>query len=398
MGKIINRTVILLGLISLFTDLASEMLYPVLPLYLETIGFGVLGIGILEGIAEATAGLSKGFFGQWSDRLGKRRPFVQWGYGISALAKPIMALFTQPVWILFTRTLDRVGKGIRTGARDSLLSAAATPTTKARVFGFHRALDTTGAALGPLLALLFLWYYPGEYRWLFALAVVPGLIAILATLLLKDPSRPTALYVSKPGFFEFMRYLKSANSDYRRLLVGLVAFALINSSDMFLLLLLKDSGYSDVIIIGYYVFYNLIYALAAYPFGVLADRIGLKSVFVGGLGCFMLVYISLPFASGTAILITLFAVYGLFAAATDGVAKAWIANLIPQAEMGTAVGAFSALTSIATLLASSGAGIIWYFFGAWHLFMTTALLALIVVFYFLRLPDVISRNTSTNGQ
>jgi MFS family permease len=378
---LLTKTVLLLGLISLFTDLASEMLYPVLPLYLESIGFGVFGIGLLEGVAEATAGLSKGFFGQWSDRIGRRRPFVQWGYGISAVAKPLMAAFPHPLWVLFARTVERLGKGIRTGGRDALLSAEARPDTRARVFGFHRAMDTTGAALGPLLALLFLWYYPGQYRWLFVLAIVPGALAILATLWLREaPATPEVR--PRPGFLEFLRYVRTASPAYRRLLYGLIAFALINSSDLFLLLLLKELGLSDTAVIGWYVYYNLIYALAAYPLGSLADRLGVRPTFLFGLACFVLVYGLLPWATDWYWFAGLFLLYGLFAAATEGIAKAWIASTSSNTEMGTAIGTYTALGSLASLLASSLAGAIWYAFGANALFAATALAAAGVWIYF----------------
>lgn len=387
--KIITRTVLLLGVVSLFTDVASEMLYPVMPLYLESIGFSVAGIGILEGIAAATAGLSKGYFGQWSDRIGRRLPFVQIGYGISALAKPLMAAWTATAWVLFARTSERLGKGIRTGARDALLSAEATPETKARVFGFHRSMDTTGAAIGPLLALLFLWLYPGQYRLLFLLAVVPGVLALVATLLLKERPQPR-LAKDRPGLLQFFTYFKTSGPEYRRLNVGLTAFALINSSDIFLLLLLKDLGLSDTALIGWYIFYNLIYAIAAYPFGSLADRYGPKRVFIGGLLIFALVYGCLPLATSTWMFAVLFALYGLYAAATEGVAKAWISRVSPETEMGTATGTYGAFESLAALFASSVAGVVWLAFGPSVLFLVTAVLTLAIAYYFMRLKDPIA--------
>ncbi len=389
---LLSRTVVLLGIVSLFTDLASEMLYPVMPLYLESIGFSIAGIGLLEGLAEATAGLSKGFFGQWSDRIGRRLPFVRFGYGLSALTKPLMAAFTAPAWVFFARTTERLGKGIRTGGRDAMLSGEATPETRGRVFGFHRALDTLGAALGPLVALAFLYYYPGQYRLLFLLAVIPGLLAIVSTLMLSERPSPVSTGTTRPGFLEFLRYLRAAPVAVRRLLGGLIAFALINSSDLFLLILLRELGLSDVAVIGWYVFYNLVYALAAYPFGGLADRYGVKPVFVAGLTVFALVYAALPFATDWWSFLLLFGGYGCYAAATEGVAKAWIARLVPQTKMGTATGAYGALGSLATLVASSGAGLIWYAYGAGVLFGGTAFLALLLAGYFLTLPTEHSSN------
>ena len=160
--KFLTRNIWILSLVSLFTDIASEMLYPIMPLYLKSIGFSIIFIGILEGLAEATAGLSKGYFGNWSDNIGKRLPFIQLGYGLSALAKPLMAIFQYPLWVFSIRTLDRLGKGVRTGARDALLSDETTPEFKGRVFGFHRSLDTLGAVLGPSLAFLYLIFIPSN--------------------------------------------------------------------------------------------------------------------------------------------------------------------------------------------------------------------------------------------
>lgn len=157
--KIINRTVLILSLVSLLADVASEMLYPVIPVYLKEIGFSVLLIGILEGVANFTAGLSKGYFGKMSDEKGLRLPFIRLGYFLSAISKPMMAAFAYPLWIFFARTMDRLGKGIRTAPRDALLSQNATPQTKARVFGFHRSMDTIGAAIGPMIALLLFFLF-----------------------------------------------------------------------------------------------------------------------------------------------------------------------------------------------------------------------------------------------
>lgn len=241
------------------------MLYPIMPIYLKSIGFSIVLIGILEGIAEATAGLSKGYFGKLSDSSGKRVPFVQIGYALSTLSRPMMAMFTFPVWIFLARTLDRFGKGIRTGARDAILSEEATPQTKGKVFGFHRSMDTFGAVLGPALALLYLYYYPEDYKTLFFIAFLPGLCAVLAALLLKDKTATVAKQKSSTPFFSFLKYWNVSPPAYRKLVFGLLLFTLFNSSDVFLLLKAKEEGLNDTMIIGVYIFYNLIYALFAFP-------------------------------------------------------------------------------------------------------------------------------------
>lgn len=378
----ITRTVWVLSLVSLLTDMASEMLYPVMPFYLESIGFSILLIGVLEGMAEAIAGLSKGYFGKLSDHKGKRVPFVQIGYAFSAISKPLMAVTVYPLWVFFARTLDRLGKGIRTGARDALLSDEATPATKARVFGFHRSMDTLGAVAGPSLALVYLYFYPGQYRTMFLLAFIPGFLAIVLTYLLKEKPKPAQPHTQKISFFYFFRYWKEAPVAYRQLVVGLLIFALINSSDVFLLLRIRQAGLSDVQAIGAYIFYNLIYALAAYPFGILADRIGVKRVFLIGLILFCIVYAGMIVVNTLPGFVFLFFIYGLFAAATEGVAKAWISNITPATETATAIGTYTGFQSICALLASSLTGWIWFQFGAGMAFGITAATTLLLLLYF----------------
>ena len=200
--KIINRTVWILSLVSLFADVASEMLYPVIPIYLKEIGFSILLIGILEGVVNFTAGLSKGYFGKRSDEKGVRLPFIKWGYFLSAVSKPMMAVSTFPLWIFFTRTVDRLGKGLRTAARDALLSQNATPQTKARVFGFHRSMDTLGAAIGPAIALLLLVLFPNRYQLIFLIAFIPWLVSTALIFLLSERNKPVST-LGRGNFFPF---------------------------------------------------------------------------------------------------------------------------------------------------------------------------------------------------
>ncbi len=385
--KYITKTVWILSLVSLFTDAASEMLYPVLPIYLKSIGFSMMLIGILEGVAEATAGLSKGYFGKMSDISGKRVPFVQLGYALSALSKPLMALFTWPLWVFFARTADRFGKGIRTGARDALLSEEATPQTKGKVFGFHRSMDTVGAVIGPALALLYLFFYPEDYKTLFFIAVIPGLLAVFTSFSLgKRKSLPGKEKALKTPFFSFLKYWKQSPPNYQKLVVGLLIFALFNSSDVFLLLKAKESGLSDSLVIGLYIFYNLVYAIFAFPMGILADKMGLKSIFIFGLFIFSLVYFGMAMTSNLWIFIGLFFLYGLYAASTEGISKAWISNIIPKNEVATAIGTYSAFQSICAMLASALTGFIWMYFGAEVAFYSTAFVSFMVIVYMIFVP------------
>jgi MFS family permease len=381
--KTITRTVLILSLVSLFTDVSSEMLYPVIPIYLGSIHFSVLLIGVLEGFAEAVAGLSKGYFGKLSDNLGRRLPFVQLGYSLSALSKPMMALFTLPAWIFSARSLDRLGKGIRTSARDALLSDEATPETKGKVFGFHRGMDTLGAVIGPGIALLYLYFYPDQYKTLFYIAFIPGVISIGFTFFIKEKKRVSSDKKPRTRFFDFIKYWKTAPGTYRKLLIGLLLFALFNSSDMFLILKIKASGLSDSAAIGVYIFYNLVYAIFSYPLGKLGDRIGLKKVFIMGLVMFAIVYFGMGLTNDLYVFFALFFIYGVFSAATEGISKAWISNISDKKDTATAIGTYTSFQSICTLVASSIAGLVWFRFGATALFITVGVVTVLITGYFL---------------
>lgn len=392
--RIITRTVFILSMVSLLADIASEMLYPVIPVYLKEIGFSVLAIGILEGVVNFIAGISKGYFGKRSDELGLRLPFVKLGYLLSAVSKPLIATFAYPVWIFFVRSVDRLGKGVRTAARDALLSQQATKETKARVFGFHRSMDTVGAAIGPVIALVFLFFYPGQYKTLFYIAFLPGILSILLIFLLKEKKQPVST-LGKGNFFSFFRYWRIATPGFRKVVPGLLLFALFNSSDVFLLLITKETigdntvtifgatFRSDTITIGAYVFYNLIYAAASYPMGVLADRLGFKRVIILGFSLFAIVYGGFAFSPSIPVIFLLFSVYGLYAAATEGVIKAWITNLAESTNTATAIGFYTSCESVCTLFASIIAGILWTQFGSVSTFGFTASIAIIVSIYLL---------------
>ena len=381
--KYITRTVWILSFISLFTDVASEMLYPIMPVFLQSIGFSVVLIGVLEGIAEATAGICKGYFGKLSDNSGKRAPFIQVGYILSALTKPMMVLFVFPVWIFFVRTLDRFGKGLRTGARDAMLSDEATPETKGKVFGLHRGMDTFGAVLGPVFALVFLYFRPADYKTLFLIAFLPGLTAVFTTLFLKDKKKKQPIKKVPTPFFSFLKYWKESPLIYRKVVIGLLVFALFNSSDMLLLLRVKQSGLNDTHVIGLYIFYNLIYALASLPFGMIADKFSLKSVFTLGLILFACVYLGMALSTNIYVYLVLFFLYGLYAASTEGISKAWISNISDKKDTATAIGAFAGFQSIAAMIASSLAGAIWFWFGVETAFILTAAITLLVIIYFI---------------
>ncbi len=380
----ITKPILVLSLVSLFTDMSSEMLYPIMPVFLTSIGFSAALIGILEGFAEMIAGLSKGYFGQVSDVKQKRLPFVQAGYLLSAISKPMLAIFATPLWIFFTRAIDRLGKGLRTAPRDALLSAQTTSANKGSVFGFHRGMDTLGAVIGPALALLFLQIYPEAYKTLFIIAFIPGIIGVIFTLTLKE--KKVAPLEKKVTFFSFLNHIKTADKQYRKLLYGLLVFALVNSSDVLLLLKLKENGMQDTLIITMYIFYNLVYAILSYPVGILADKLGIKNIFIFGLLLFVIVYTGFSLDPSNSVYWVLFAIYGFYAASTEGIAKAWISNITPKDQTGTAIGTYASLASVCAFIASATAGVLWTIFNAETAFAFTAILVSLTAIYMTSVP------------
>ncbi|HYK45787.1 MAG TPA: MFS transporter, partial [Parafilimonas sp.] len=249
------------------------------------------------------------------------------------------------------------------------------------VFGFHRAMDTVGAVLGPAFALMYLYYHPKNYATLFYLAFIPGVLALLASFLLKEKKHDASIEKKSTSFFSFLHYWKESPANYRKLVTGLLLFTLFNSSDVFLLLKAKESGLNDTLVIAIYIFYNLVYALAALPAGILADKMGLKKIFVAGLVLFAVVYFGMAKADNVYTFATLFFVYGIYAAATEGVSKAWISNITDRKDTATAIGTYTGFQSICTMLASSLAGLIWSQFGASATFIVTASACIVVIFY-----------------
>ncbi len=359
------------------------MLYPVMPMFLTSIGFSVIWIGLLEGIAEATAGFSKGYFGNLSDNIGKRVPFVRTGYLLSSLSKPLMIAFVHPLWILFCRVSDRLGKGIRTSARDAILSGETTSEHKGKVFGLHRAADTLGAALGPSLALVFLYFQPENYKTLFLLAFFPAIAGVAITFIIKENQNYINNRKTSTGFFEFLSYWKTSNRQYKRLIIGLLSLALVNSSDFFLLLILKYNGCSDSLVIIIYIFYNLVYAITSTPIGWLGDKVGLKRAFIAGLCFFAITYFSIITIETELFYFIIFAIYGLYAAATESISKAWLSNLAKQDEMATAFGFYNGWQSICTLVASSLAGLLWNVIDPKAPFLFTASATVLIIGYML---------------
>lgn len=370
----ISKQVFILGMVSLFTDIASEMLYPVTPIFLTVVlGSSMAVVGLIEGIAEVTSGLLKGYFGNLSDKLGKRSIFVVFGYGISALAKSLPGIFQNIPVVLTSRVSDRIGKGIRTAPRDALLASHSNGNSGA-VFGFHRALDTLGAAIGPVLALALLNFYPNNFQLIFLAAFVPSVIAVVFTLFVKD-NDASSNEKSKKNYLEFW---KSAPNQYKQVLVLITIFSLVNSSDVFLILKSQNITQSSSLAIFGYVFYNIIYAIFSYPLGGLADKYGKQKVFSFGLMIFSAVYFGFAFLSDINLIWILFALYGIYAASTEGVSKAWISDLIPSEQRGSAIGLLTMLSSFSVMLGSFLTGILWDRFGSSFPFLLSAISSLLI--------------------
>lgn len=380
--KNISRQVVILGFVSFFTDFASEMLYPITPIFLTAaLGASMSLVGLIEGLAEVTAGFLKGYFGTLSDKLGKRSIFVVIGYGLSGAVKSLPGIIATIPSVIIARVVDRIGKGIRTAPRDALLASYSNGNTGA-VFGFHRAMDTLGAVAGPLAALLLLYFFPGKYSWIYLIAIVPSVCAIGFTFTVKD--KTGAVKNSKKKVYS--EFWKSAPHEYKILLAALTAFSLINSSDVFLILKSKQVAHSDTTAILGYVFYNLIYALASYPLGIMADKLGKKNIFLIGLVIFSAVYFGFAFNQNYFLIWFLFAFYGIYAASTEGVSKAWVSDLVPDQFRGSAIGLLTMFSSFAVMFGSLLAGILWDQFGPKVPFVISSIVSLIVAFmlFFLR--------------
>ena len=350
----LTRNVYVLSAVSFFQDAASELVYPVLPLFLT----GVLGaspavVGLIEGTAEATASVMKAVSGRLADRV-RRRPLIAAGYGVSSTSKLLLGLATGWPIVLVARFIDRVGKGVRTSPRDALLAADTPPRLRGRAFGFHRAADSAGAVVGPLLGLALYEALDHRLRPLFFVAFVPAAVSVALVALVREGAEGGATpggtivaggWALPPGFWRAISFL--------------VVFGLVNFSDALLILRAKELGMTFVDIILVYVLYNCAYAALSYPAGRASDRVPRRLVFSGGLAVFAVAYAGLGLARSSAAVWALLPLYGGFAAMTDGVGKAWVADLVPRERLGTGLGLYHALTGAASLVAGIWAGVAW---------------------------------------
>lgn len=350
--------IILTGLTSLFTDIGSEMIYPLIPFYLVSqLGATPAIVGVIEGFAESLASLLKVFSGYYSDKLGRRKNLAIAGYSLSAAAKIPIIFAASWAWVLFGRVADRFGKGVRTAPRDAIIADAAEEGQRGRAFGLHRALDTLGAVIGVALAYLFFTSYHGDYRTVFFWSLVPAIlgVGILFGVREKEPK----------GLPKKVLSLKWSSLD-RRLkgfLVVVFLFALGNSSNQFLLLRAHDLGYSAADVILLYLVYNLVYALVSYPAGRLSDILGRRTLLVMGYLFYALVYLGFALVTEKQMLWYLFVTYGLYTGVTEGVEKALVTDIAPTDQKATMMGLHATLVGIGLLPASLLAGALWKWFG-----------------------------------
>lgn len=359
----LSPTVKALGVVSLCTDISSEMVYPINPLFLtQVLRAPAWVVGLVEGVAESTASLLKLYSGYLSDRAGRRKPFVLAGYGMAAVAKPLMALAGAWGHVLGARFLDRLGKGLRTAPRDALITENCAPDQRGRAFGFHRSLDTVGAVLGPLLGALFLWQFPGALRALYLLAFLPALLGVLALLFFvreKQKGRPNAK-PPVPASPLRLFTLSALPPVYRRYLLIVGLFSLGNSSDAFLILRAHDLGVGTEQTLLLYALFNVVEAMLGYPAGRLSDRVGRRPLVAAGYTVFALVYLGFATLHGPRVVWCLFVLYGLYYTLTQGVQRALAADLVHPDRRGAELGAFHMLVGLAALPASLLAGWLFY--------------------------------------
>ena len=365
----VSKTVFTLGIVSFFTDISSEMLIPIVPQFLKfVIGTSALNIGLIEGIAESTASVLRVWAGYLADKFGRPKLLTVIGYGLSALSKPFFITANSWHSILGIRFADRFGKGIRSAPRDVLIADSTDPATRGRAFGFHRAMDTAGATLGPLIVLLLVWLFAGHavldklgadrsiYKIIFIAATIPAVVGWLVLLIFVPERRHEDGAAKKPEL-----KLSALDSRFRMFLAIVTLFSIGNSSDAFLVLRATSApiGMGFLMFLWVYVVFNALSAVVALRSGILSDKIGRKPVIIGGWLVFSLVYFAMARITTPTGVWVWFTIYGIYYGATEGILRAYAVDLAPAHLRGTAVGAYYTFTGIALLPASLIAGFLW---------------------------------------
>lgn len=375
----IEKNIFFVGLTSFFTDTMTKMIYAVMPLFLMTLGATKTELSLIEGIAESTASIIKALSGWWSDKIQRNKPFMIVGYAFTAILSPLFSLVTTPLQVLVIRFTERIGKGIRTAPRDSLIAASSEDGTKGRSFGFHKAMDNSGAILGPLLASLILLLSPSNYRMVFLFAAIPGMLGLIFIIyFVKEEKSNKAVQIEKIS-------LKDFSSKYYFFLIIVFIFTLGNSTDALLLVKATDIGIEATFIPIIYLIFNSVSVIFAVPAGVLSDKIGRERLIIFGYLLYSIIYFGFGRTNSKVALVMLFALYGLYSAATDGVQKALVSDLIDKNKRGTGLGIYNCIVGLTLLPASVIAGLLYdninnsapFYYGS-----SMALLAGILMFIF----------------
>lgn len=375
----LEKNIFYAGLTSFLTDTSTKMVYCIMPLFLLSIGATKTTLSLIEGIAESTAAILKALSGLWSDKIGKNKPFMLIGYLITTLITPIYSAVVSPFQVLYLRFIERVGKGIRTAPRDSLVAGSAPEGNIGKSFGFHKAMDNCGAILGPLIAFLLLLLFPGNYRRVFLLAGIPAFLGVLTIIFfIKEAHRNKDKLPKRIGPKDFSK-------RFYVFLAIVFIFTLGNSTDALLLVKANEIGINVTYIPLVYLIYNTVSVIFAIPMGILSDKIGREKLIIFGYLIYSVVYYGFGRTSNVTVVIALFALYGIYSAATDGVQKALVSDLIDKDKKGTGLGIYNSLLGITLLPASLIAGLLYdnvdsgaaFYFGA-----STALVAAILMFLF----------------
>ncbi len=382
----ISRPVWMLGWVSFFTDMASETVYPLLPLFLtQVLGAGAMSLGVIEGAAEAANSGLKILSGWLADRWQSPKKLVLAGYGLASAVRPLIGFATAWPQVLAIRFADRLGKGIRGAPRDAMLADFAPAYARGRVFGFHRAMDHAGAVTGPLLASAFLYFYPGEYRTLFALTIVPGIIVMFFILRVPErasanrvqlnPANPAEPNPVEPNPVEPRGTLWNLAEPFWKTMAVIFLFSIGNASDAFLLLRLSDLGVPAFWIPLLWSALHVVKVGSSLVGGAMSDRFGRRSLIAAGWLIYALVYAGFGIFDSPAVVIVIFLSYGLYFGLTEGVEKAWVADMAPADSRGRAFGIYNAALGIGGLAASLLSGLIWTRVSPQAAFLTGAALA-----------------------
>jgi MFS family permease len=383
-GKIFgfHRNIVFTGLTSFLTDTSVKMIYSVMPMFLMSIGASKASLGLIEGVAESTASLVKAFSGFWSDRIGKNKPFMLVGYAVSAIIFPLYAFVVSPMHVLILRFIERFGKGIRTAPRDSLIAASVANNETGRSFGLQKAMDNSGAIVGPLLAFMLLSLFPENYRLIFILAGIPAIVGIFVIIFGIKEARKR-----KADLFQKFRVRDFSKRYY--LFLGIIfIFTLGNSTDALLLVKANEAGIKVAFIPLVYLLTNLVSVVAAIPLGSLSDRVGKEKILVAGFLLYALVYFWFGRTSDTVVITALFALYGLYSASTDGIQKAFVSDITDSNKQGTGLGIYNAMLGITLLPASIIAGLLYdragsgvpFYFGASMAFLAFLLMIVFCIY------------------